>query len=90
MVSIHQPPPRSIESGAGFRHNMRELEGLMEHQRQVAHYAASLTKELCRMCRQVRLDDLAYLLEIAASEANKARATNAVAPPIFALEGAEA
>jgi len=48
----------------------------MENRTQVAHYAATMTKELCRMCRKVELDDLAYLLEVAAAEATKARATN--------------
>jgi hypothetical protein len=64
----------------------------MESRTQVAHYAASMSKELCRMCRQVHLDDLAYLLEIAASEAAKARATNGSAQPhgVFELEGAQA
>ena len=46
----------------------------MESRTQVAHYAATMTRELCRMCRKVELDDLAYLLEVAAAEA--ARATN--------------
>ena len=41
----------------------------MENRTQVAHYAATMTKELCRMCRKVELDDLAYLLEVAAAEA---------------------
>jgi hypothetical protein len=51
----------------------------MENRTQVAHYAATLTKELCRMCRKVELDDLAYLLEVAAAEAAKVRApTNGV------------
>jgi len=51
----------------------------MENPAQVAHYAATLTKELCRMCRKVELDDLAYLLEVAAAEAAKVRpATNGV------------
>ena len=47
----------------------------MENRTQVAHYAATLTKELCRMCRNVELDDLAYILEVAAAEAAKVRAT---------------
>jgi hypothetical protein len=47
----------------------------MENRTQVAHYAATLTKELCRMCRNVELDDLAYLLEVAAAEATKVRTT---------------
>ena len=41
----------------------------MENRIQVANYAATLTRELCRMCRKVELDDLAYLLEVAAAEA---------------------
>jgi hypothetical protein len=47
----------------------------MENRTQVAHYAATMTRELCRMCRKVELDDLAYLLEVAAAEASKVRAT---------------
>ena len=45
----------------------------MENRIQVANYAATLTRELCRMCRKVELDDLAYLLEVAAAEASKER-----------------
>ena len=48
----------------------------MESRTQVAHYAATMTRELCRMCRKVELDDLAYLLEVAAAEAAKVRTTN--------------
>ena len=48
----------------------------MENRSQVAQYAATMTKELCRMCRRVELDDLAYLLEVAAAEASKVRVTN--------------
>lgn len=48
----------------------------MESRTQVAQYAATLTRELCRMCRKVELDDLAYLLEVAAAEAAKVRALN--------------
>jgi hypothetical protein len=48
----------------------------MENRTQVAQYAATLTKELCRMCRRVELNDVAYLLEVAAAEASKARVTN--------------
>ena len=40
----------------------------MESRTQVAQYAATMTKELCRMCRKVELDDLAYLLEVAATD----------------------
>jgi len=35
-----------------------------------------MARELCRMCRKVELDDLAYLLEVAAAEAAKVRTTN--------------
>ena len=49
----------------------RELEGAMESRTQIAH-----TRELCRMCRKVELDDLAYLLEVAAAEATRVRSTN--------------
>ena len=62
----------------------------MEHQMHVAHYAASITRELCRMCRQVRLDDLAYLLEVAALEACNTRTAEIEASLAFALERAEA
>jgi len=48
----------------------------MENRTQVAHYAATMTRELCRMCRKVELDDLAYLLEVAAAEAAKVRTVN--------------
>jgi hypothetical protein len=52
------------------------LEGVMESRTQVAQYAATMTRELCRMCRKVELDDLAYLLEVAAAEAAKVRTMN--------------
>jgi hypothetical protein len=45
----------------------------MESRTEVAQYAATMTKELCRMCRRVELNDLAYLLEVAAAEATKVR-----------------
>jgi len=48
----------------------------MENRIQVANYAATLTRELCRMCRKVELDDLAYLLEVAAAEAAKEHVAN--------------
>jgi hypothetical protein len=54
----------------------KSLEGVMESRTQVAQYAATMTKELCRMCRKVELDDLAYLLEVAAAEAAKVRTMN--------------
>src|SRR5713226_6041475 len=52
------------------------LEGVMEYQTQVANYAATMTRELGKMCRNVELDDLAYLLEVAAAEAASVRAPN--------------
>jgi hypothetical protein len=48
----------------------------MRNQGEVAHYAAAITKELGRMCREAGLDDLAYLLEVAAAEAGKVRQAN--------------
>ena len=48
----------------------------MENRIQVAHYAATMTRELGRMCRKAELDDLAYLLEVAAAQAVKERTTN--------------
>ena len=54
----------------------------MESRTDVALYAASITRELCRMCREVQLDDLAYLLEVAAAEAAQVRpATNPARSP---------
>ncbi len=50
----------------------------------VAHYAATMTQELCRMCRKVELDDLAYLLEVAAAEATKVK-RNGSAPDAIQL-----
>ena len=52
----------------------------MEARTHVAHYAATMTGELCRMCRKVELDDLAYLLEVAAAEATKVKQRNGSAP----------
>ena len=49
------------------------MERVMESRTHVAHYAATMTRELCRMCRKVELDDLAYLLEVAAAEATKVK-----------------
>jgi hypothetical protein len=37
-----------------------------------------MTKELCRMCRRVELNDLAYLLEVAAAEAARVRVVSNV------------
>jgi len=48
----------------------------MEYQTQVANYAATMTRELGKMCRKAELDDLAYLLEVAAAEAASVRPTN--------------
>jgi hypothetical protein len=48
----------------------------MENRIQVAHYAATMTRELGRMCRKAELDDLAYLLEVAATQAAKERTTS--------------
>jgi hypothetical protein len=48
----------------------------MQVRADVAQYAAAMASELCRMCRQVQLDDLAFLLEVAASEAARTNATN--------------
>jgi len=45
----------------------------MESKIQVAAYTATLTRELYRMCRKAGLNDLAYLLEVAAAEASKDR-----------------
>jgi hypothetical protein len=54
------------------------LEGPMESKIQVAAYAATLTRELYRMCRKAGLNDLAYLLEVAAAEASKDRVVRPV------------
>ena len=62
----------------------------MESKTQVAHYAASITKELCRMCREVHLEDLAYLLEVAAAEAARVTPAGGAAHQAFELEGAGA
>jgi hypothetical protein len=35
-----------------------------------------MTRELCRLCRKVELDDLAFLLEVAAAEAAKVKGGN--------------
>jgi hypothetical protein len=35
-----------------------------------------MTRELGRMCRKAELDDLAYLLEVAATQAAKERTVN--------------
>jgi hypothetical protein len=57
----------------------------MESRTHVAHYAATMARELCRMCRKVELDDLAYLLEVAAAEATKVRQRNGSAPDAVRL-----
>jgi hypothetical protein len=57
----------------------------MESRTHVAHYAATMARELCRMCRKVELDDLAYLLEVAAAEATKVKRHNGSAPDAVQL-----
>ena len=52
------------------------LEGVMESRTEVAHYTETMIRELCRLCRKVELDDLAFLLEVAAAEAAKATGRN--------------
>ena len=59
------------ERSAPYPVTVDMLEGAMESKIQVASYAATLTRELYRMCRKAELTDLAYLLEIAAAEASK-------------------
>jgi hypothetical protein len=54
------------------------LEGPMESKIQVAAYTATLTRELYRVCRKAGLNDLAYLLEVAAAEASKDRVVRPV------------
>jgi len=48
----------------------------MKSRAQVAQYAATMAKELRKMCHEVELNDLAYLFEVAAIEATQVRATN--------------
>ena len=50
----------------------------MESKIQVAAYTATLTRELYGMCRKAGLNDLAYLLEVAAAEASKDRVVRPV------------
>jgi hypothetical protein len=50
----------------------------MESKIQVAAYTATLTRELYRMCRKAGLNDLSYLLEVAAAEASKDRVVRPV------------
>jgi len=58
----------------------------MESRKQVAHYAASMATELRKLCRDAELNDLAYLFEVAASEAAQVRtATNGSAHHVVAL-----
>ena len=61
------------------------MERIMESRTHVAHYAATMARELCRMCRKVELDDLAYLLEVAAAEATKVKQRNGSAPDAVRL-----
>jgi hypothetical protein len=46
----------------------------MKNRSQVAQYAATMAKELRKMCHEVELNDLAYLFEVAATEAAQVRA----------------
>jgi hypothetical protein len=62
----------------------------MEHKTQVANYAATMTRELGKMCRKAELDDLAYLLEVAAAEAASVRATSGSAREFVHELGASA
>jgi hypothetical protein len=48
----------------------------MESRTEVAHYIEAMTRELCRLCRKAELDDLAYLLEVAAAGAAKVKGRN--------------
>jgi hypothetical protein len=48
----------------------------MESRTEVAQYIETMTRELCRLCRKAELDDLAYLLEVAAVEAAKVKGRN--------------
>jgi len=63
----------------------------MESRTEVAHYIQTMTRELCRLCRKAELDDLAYLLEVAAAEAAKVKGRNGArhdgAPPMRAYGG---
>jgi hypothetical protein len=52
----------------------------MERRIAIAHYASSMTRELGRMCREAELDDLAYLLEVAAIEAARVGSTHDARP----------
>src|SRR5262249_37731701 len=52
----------------------------MESRTHVAHYAATMTRELCRMCRKVELDDLAYLLEVAGAAHRSGERAGRLAP----------
>lgn len=42
---------------------------------QVAQYAATMARELRKMCHEVELNDLAYLFEVVAIEASQVRPT---------------
>jgi len=48
----------------------------MESRTEVARYTETMIRELCRLCPKVELDDLAFLLEVAAAEAAKATGRN--------------
>ena len=49
---------------------------VMHSRTQVAQYAGRMAVELRNMCREVQLHDLAYLFEVAASEAEQVRPLN--------------
>jgi hypothetical protein len=48
----------------------------MKGRTEVAQYAATMARELRKMCHEVDLNDLAYLFEVAATEAAHVRTTN--------------
>jgi hypothetical protein len=48
----------------------------MESRTDVAHYAGTMARELRKMCHQADLNDLAYLFEVAASEAAQVKQMN--------------
>jgi hypothetical protein len=56
----------------------------MESRTQVAQYAGTMAKELRKMCHQADLNDLAYLFEVAASEAAQVKQANGSVHPAAA------
>jgi hypothetical protein len=50
---------------------------IMMESREVAEYAADLARELAILCRNARLDLVAYMLDAAADEAAQLRAASA-------------